>query len=164
MVEQPGQPSPTVTLWEATPSRWWPATPVLYGTGGTVLAVLLASVTRLNPWSLLALLVVPVGLPAVRAARARVRLTPEGVEVRGVGTTLLRYADIASVEVSPDWEGGRSVWIRLRASWPQAAPEVLTPPPGWWDAEGGSLGDVVAAVRARVDATSAGRPMRPWAR
>ncbi|MGI3785132.1 MAG: hypothetical protein ACRYG2_30605, partial [Janthinobacterium lividum] len=100
-----------MTLWDAPASRWWPAVPVLYAAGGVSLTVLLADLTRLNPWSLLALLFVPYGLRSVVAARTRVRLTPLGVEVRGLRTTVHAYADIDSVEVAPEWDGGRSVWL-----------------------------------------------------
>ena len=163
MVGGHGQPPGTVTLWEVQRSRWWPTTPVLYAAGGTALTVLLAIMTRLNPWSLLAMLFVPYGLSSVPAARARVRLTPEGVEVRGLRTRLLRYTEITSVEVAPEWDGARAIWIRLRGSAPQSEPEVLAPPPEWWHGPGRSLGDVVAAVQARVDAAHApgaatGRP------
>lgn len=142
----------TVTLWEAPASRWWPAVPLLYAVGGVTLTVLLAQLTRWNPWSLLALLVVAPGLPAVRAARARVRLRPDGVEVRGVRTRLLPYAAIAWVDVAPEWDGAQAVWIRLAGSWPQADPEVLAPPPEWWHPPDRSLADVVTAIRVRVDA------------
>jgi hypothetical protein len=154
-----GPPGP-VTLWEVSANRWWPTIPVLYAVGGIALTVLLGVLTRLDPWSLLALLFVPYGLASVPAARARVRLTPDAVEVRGLRTTRFRYADIASVEVSPAWAGARSVWIRLEGSWPQAAPEVLSPPPEWWHVPGRSLADVVAAVQARTDAAH-GRDPNP---
>ncbi len=150
-----GAPPATVTLWEVQRSRWWPSTPVLFATGGSALTALLAGTTRLNPWSLLAMLFVPYGLASVTDSRARVRLTPDGVEVRGLRTRLLRYADIASVEVAPEWDGARAVWVRLRTSVPQAAPEVLTPPAEWWHVPGRSLADVVAAIQARVDAAQA---------
>ena len=152
MVEEHGDPPGTLTLWDVPANRWWPTTPVLYAVGGPVLTALLAGMTRLNPWSLLAMLVVPYGLSSVTAARARVRLTPEGVEVRGLRTRVLRYADIASVEVAPDWDGSRAIWIRLRGSVPQADPEVVAPPPEWWREPGRSLTDAVAAIQARVDA------------
>ena len=145
-----------MTLWAAAGSRWWFVTPVLYSVGGVGLTVLLAATTRLNPWSLLASLLVPYGFVAVRDARARVRLTPEGVEVRGLRTTLLPYADITSVGVSPEWDGARSVWVRLRSSAPQAEAEVLTPPPEWWHVPGHSLAEVVALIQARVDAAHGG--------
>lgn len=153
MVEEHGQPLGTVTLWDVPANRWWPTTPVLYAVGGSVLTVLLAGLTRLNPWSLLAMILVPYGLSSVTAARARVRLTPDGLEVRGLRTRLLHYPDIASVEVAPEWDGERAIWIRLRGSVPQAAPEVLAPPPEWWHVPGRSLTDVVTAIQARVDAT-----------
>lgn len=152
MVEGHGQPAGTVTLWEEPRNRWWPTTPVLYAAGGTALTALLAGATRLNPWSLLAMLFVPYGLAAVVPARARVRLTPEGVEVRGLRTRLLPYGEIASVEVAPEWDGARALWIRLRSSVPQAEPEVLAPPPEWWHTPGRSLEDAVEAIRARVEA------------
>ena len=140
-----------MTLWDVRANRWWPSVPVLFTAGGLGLTVLLALTTRLNPWSLLAALFVPYGLWAVRAARTRVRLTPDGVEVRGLRTRVLPYVGIESVEVSPDWEGARSVWVRLRASSPHSAPEVLTPPPEWWHEDGRSLEAVVALIRARVE-------------
>lgn len=158
MVEEHGQPAGTVTLWDAPDSCWWPAVPVLYAVGGVSLTVLLADLTRLNPWSLLALLFVPYGLRAVVAARTRVRLTPTGVEVRGLRTTVWTYRDIASAEVAPEWDGARSVWLRLRASHPQAAPEVLTPPPGWQRTSGRSLAEVTAQIQARVDAARTALP------
>jgi hypothetical protein len=152
VVEEHAQPVGTVTLWDVPPNRWWPTIPLVYALGGVGLTVLLGVMTRLDPWSLLALLFVAYGLGTVSAARTRVRLTPEGVEVRRLRTTLLRYGDIASVEVAPEWDGGRSVWIRLRASQPQSEPEVLTPPPEWWHEPGRTLTDVVTSIQARVDA------------
>jgi hypothetical protein len=154
MDEERGPRAGTVTLWDAPASRWWPAVPVLYAVGGVGLTVLLADLTRLNPWSLLALLFVPYGLRAVVAARTRVRLTPLGVEVRGLRTTVHPYAAIASVEVAPEWDGGRSVWLRLRGAQPQSEPEVLTPPPDWQHASGRTLAEVVAQIQDRVDASS----------
>ncbi|MGI3780344.1 MAG: hypothetical protein ACRYG2_06155, partial [Janthinobacterium lividum] len=53
---------------------------------------------------------------------------------------------------APEWDGGRSVWLRLRGAQPQSAPEVLTPPPEWWHTSGRTLADVVAEIQARVDA------------
>lgn len=152
MTQEDGHAPATVTLWEVQRNRWWPTTPVVFATGGTALTVLLAGTTRLDPWSLLAMLFVPYGLASVPGARTRARLTPEGLEVRGLRTRLLRYTDIASVEVAPDWDGSRTIWIRLRDSVPQAAPEVVAPPPEWWHVPGRSLTDVVAAIQARVDA------------
>jgi hypothetical protein len=149
-----------VTLWEVPANRWWPAALVLYALGGLSLTVLLVVMTRLNPWSLLALLFVPYGLASVGPARARVRLTPDAVEVRGLRTTRLRYADIASVEVAPEWDGAPSLWVRLDTSWPQAAPEVLRPPPEWWHEGGHSLPEAVALIRSRVDAAHSGQPGR----
>lgn len=146
-----------MTLWEAPASRWWPVVPVVYAAGGVSLTVLIADLTRLNPWSLLALLFVPYGLRAVATARARVRLTPVGVEVRGLRTTVLPYADIASVEVAPEWDGGRAVWVRLRASQAQSEPEVLAPPPEWLRSSGRTLAEVVAEIQTRVDAAQPGR-------
>ena len=157
MVEEHGHPPGTVTLWEVERNRWWPTTPVLFAVGGTALTALLAGMTRLNPWSLLAMIFVPYGLSSVTGARARVRLTPEGVEVRGLRTRLLRYAEIASVEVAPEWDGARAIWLRLRDSVPQAAPEVLAPPPEWWHVPGRDLADVVTTIRTRVDRAQ-GRP------
>jgi hypothetical protein len=153
MVEEHGDPPGTLTLWDVPANRWWPTTPVLYAVGGSVLTALLAGMTRLNPWSLLAMIFVPYGLNSVTSARARVRLTPEGVEVRGLRTRLLRYADIVSVEVAPEWDGARAIWIRLRGSVPQAAPEVLAPPPEWWRTPGRSLTGAVTAIQARIDAS-----------
>lgn len=147
--------APGVTLWQTEERGWWPLAPVLYSVGGVALTVLLVVTTRMSPWSLLALLVVPFGFATVREARARVRLTDEGVEVRGLRTRLLRYADVGSVEVAPAWDGGRAVWVRLRGSVPQAAPEVLAPPPEWWQVRGRSLDDVVARIRSRVEAAQA---------
>ena len=159
LTPEPGTgPPPTVTLWAVGANGWWPVVPVLYAAGGVGLTVLLGALTRLDPWSLLALLFVPYGLASVSAARARVRLTPDAVEVRGLRTTRFRYADIASVEVSPAWDGGRAVWLRLAGSWPQTAPEVLAPPPEWWRGGEHSLGAVVAEIQARVDAARASRP------
>jgi hypothetical protein len=155
MVEEHGRPPPTVTLWAVQRNRWWPTTPVLYALGGTGLTVLLGATTRLDPWSLLALIFVPYGLSSVTGARARVRLTPDGLEVRGLRTRLLPYADIVSVEVAPEWDGARAIWVRLRGSAPQSEPEVLAPPPEWWHAPGRSLADVVVAIQARVDAAQA---------
>ena len=152
MVVEDARPPGTVTLWEVQRSRWWPTTPVLYAVGGSALTALLALMTRLNPWSLLAMIFVPYGLSSVTGARARVRLTPEGVEVRGLRTRLLRYADIASVEVAPEWDGARAIWLRLRGNVPQSAPEVLAPPPEWWHVPGRNLADAVAAIQTRVDA------------
>ena len=152
MVEEHAQPVETVTLWDVPPNRWWPTIPLVYALGGVGLTVLLGVMTRLNPWSLLALLFVAYGVGTVPAARTRVRLTPEGVEVRRLRTAVLRYAEIASVEVAPEWDGGRAVWIRLRTSQPQAEPEVLTPPPEWWHTPGRTLTDVVTSIQARVDA------------
>ena len=141
----------TTTLWDAAEGRWWPVVPLLYAVGGVTLTVLFGVLTRLNPWSLLALLFVPYGLQAAAAARTQVRLTPEGVEVRGLRTRLLPYAEVASVEVAPPWDGAQAVWLRLRSSPPSAEPEVLTPPPGWTRTSGRSLADVVDLVRARVE-------------
>ncbi|HEY0240261.1 MAG TPA: hypothetical protein VGC37_16620 [Friedmanniella sp.] len=147
-----------MTLWEVQRNRWWPTTPVLYAVGGTALTALLAATTRLDPWSLLAMLFVPYGLSTVTASRARVRLTPEGLEVRGLRTRLLRYTDITAVEIAPEWDGARAIWIRLRSSVPQAEPEVVAPPPEWWREPGRSLADVVTAIRVRVDAANAPGP------
>lgn len=155
MVED-GPAAATVTLWDVADNRWWPATPLMYAVGGVSLTVLLLRVTTFDPWSLLALLFVPYGLASVPAARARVRLTPEGVEVRGLRTTLLPYAAIASLQVAPDWDGARAIWLRLRDSVPQAAPEVLAPPPEWWHVPGRQLADVVTLIQARVDAAQRG--------
>jgi hypothetical protein len=155
MVEEHGQPAGTVTLWDVPANRWWPTTPVLYAIGGSLLTALLGGLTRLNPWSLLAMIFVPYGLSSVTAARARVRLTEEGLEVRGLRTRLMPYADIVSVEVAPDWDGERAIWLRLRGSVPQSEPEVLAPPPEWWHAPGRSLTDAVAAIQARIDAAQA---------
>lgn len=146
------------TVWDAQDGRWWVASVVLFAAGGVAMTVLLGIVTRLDPWSLLALLVVPVGWSSAARARARVRLTPEGVEVRGLRTTVLRYADIESVEVAPEWDGARAVWVRMRGSWPTAAPEVLAPPPEWWRAPGRSLEDVVRQIQERVDAARGQAP------
>ena len=146
------RPDETVTLWDAPAGRWWPTVPVLYAVGGTALTVLLAVLTRLNPWSLLAMLFVPYGLQTVSAARTRVRLTPVGIEVRGLRTRVHPYADVASVEVAPDWDGSHAVWVRLRSSPSSAEPEVLTPPPGWTRTSGRTLADVVDAIRARAEA------------
>jgi hypothetical protein len=154
VVEERGQPAGTVTLWAVQRNRWWPTTPVVYAVGGTALTVLLGAMTRLNPWSLLAMLFVPYGLSTVTAARARVRLTTEGVEVRGLRTRLLRYTDITAVEIAPEWDGARAIWIRLRGSVPQAEPEVLAPPPEWWREPDRSLADAVAAIQLRVDAAN----------
>lgn len=143
--DEPG----VVTLWDVRAGRWWALTPLVYVVGGVALTLLLGVVTRLNPWSLLAMLVVTLGYGAVRDARTRLRLTPEGLEVRGFRTRLWRWADIASVEVSPPWEGGRTIWVRLRGSLPQTAPEVLAPPPEWWHDRGHSLEVVVRQIEAR---------------
>jgi hypothetical protein len=72
MVEQRGEPGGTLTLWDAQAGAWWPTIPVLYALGGVTLTVLLGVLTRLDPWSLLALVVVPFGLTSVTSARARV--------------------------------------------------------------------------------------------
>jgi hypothetical protein len=158
MVEEHGHRAGTVTLWAVERNRWWPATPALYALGGTGLTVLLAGMTRLDPWSLLAMVFVPYGLSSVTSARARVRLTSEGLEVRGLRTRLLPYAGIASVEVAPEWDGARAIWVRLRGSAPQSEPEVLTPPAEWWHAPGRSLNDAVSAIQARVDAAHGPTP------
>jgi hypothetical protein len=147
-----------ITLWDVQEGRWWPLSPVLFTLGGVALTVLLGIMTRLNPWSLLAALVIPFGFTTVREARARVRLLPDGVEVRGLRTRLFRYADITSVQVAPEWDGARAVWIRLRGSVPQAAPEVLAPPPEWWQTSDRSLQDVVALIQERVDAANGPNP------
>jgi len=158
MVEEHGQPAGTLTLWEVERNGWWPTTPVLYALGGSALTALLAGMTRLDPWSLLAMLFVTYGLSSVPGARARVRLTPDGLEVRGLRTRLLGYADIVSVEVAPEWDGARAIWIRLRGSVPQAEPEVIAPPPEWWRVPGRSLTDAVTAIQARVDGAHGPEP------
>jgi hypothetical protein len=150
-----------VTLWAVQRNRWWLTTPVLYALGGTALTALLAAMTRLDPWSLLAMIFVPYGLSSVTGARARVRLTPEGLEVRGLRTRLVPYTDIASVEVAPEWDGARAIWVRLRGSVPQSEPEVLAPPAEWWHVPGRSLADVVSTIQARVDAARGPEPGRP---
>ena len=48
------------------------------------------------------------------------------------------------------------MWLRLRGSSPQSAPEVLTPPPEWQHTSGRTLGGVVAEIRTRLDAATGG--------
>ena len=116
--------------------------------------------TRLNPWSLLAMLFVPYGLQRSSRRAARVRLTPDGVEVRGLRTRLYPYADIASVEVAPDWDGSRAVWVRLRASAAvRPSPRCSTPPPvlDARDVRARTWPASVDAIRARAEAAAATR-------
>ena len=131
--------------------------PVLYAVGGTALTVLLAGPHPAEPLVAARDALRPVRAAAVSRRAARVRLTPVGIEVRGLRTRVHPYADVASVEVAPDWDGGHAVWVRLRSSVASAEPEVLTPPPGWTRTSGRTLADVVDAIRA----AGRGRLARP---
>ncbi|GAA3551362.1 hypothetical protein GCM10022197_02850 [Microlunatus spumicola] len=142
----------TTTVWDARDDRRWPlrlAVGAVLAVGLHLLLVFFAGGNVLSGLGVV-LLAVAVGW---RDARLRVRLTPDGVEVRRLRTTLYRYAEIDSVRVAPDWaETCGTVWIRLRGAVPQSEPEVLRPPPGWGRSDPEqALAEVVAEVQGHVD-------------
>ena len=113
------------TEWRATDDAWWWVWSILSGFATLALAVLPGLGRRHEPLWALAPAVVLVLLSVLAGGRSRVRLTDAGVEVRRLRTRTYRWADIASVEVSPDWDGTGSIWLRERGALPTTAPEVI---------------------------------------
>jgi hypothetical protein len=147
----------TTTVWDARDDRRWPLRLGVVVVLALVLHLALVRFAGGSLWSGLGVVLLAVAT-AWRDARLRVRLTPDGVEVRRLRTTLYRYAEIDTVRESPDGaDSGPSVWIRLRGAVPQSEPEILRPPPGWGEPDRArALTDVVAEVQARVDTARTG--------
>jgi len=145
------------TVWDARDDRRWPLRLALLVVLAVGLHLLLVRFAGGNLWSGLGVVLVAVAT-AWRDTRLRVRLTPDGVEVRRLRTTLYRYSEIDTVQAAPAWaDTSGSVWIRVRGAVPQSEPEVLRPPPGWGRPDRArALTDLVAQVQAHVASTRTG--------
>lgn len=138
------------TEWRAADNRWWPLG-VLLGVVVAAVPVLLQVFVEHQPlWYSLVFPPAAVG-SLVGAARGRLRLTEEGVEVRKLRTRVYRWSDIASVDRAPEWESRSVTWLRRNGSVPSSAPEELAPP-GLRGRVGRNeaLDEIVAHIRQRA--------------
>lgn len=100
-------------------------------------------------WLPVLLLAVLVGLSVWSVHRQRVRLTDEGIEVRRLRTRVIRWDDITSVEVAPEYEA-YGIWLRTRGMHPQARPDELPVPRGKRPPGDTTFQDAVRVIRARM--------------
>ncbi|WP_408630471.1 PH domain-containing protein [Microlunatus flavus] len=149
------------TEWSATDDPRWPLTILLYVVSSAAASVLTVVVWHRPLGYALGFLGAGV-LGLVATARARLRLTDEGVEVRGLRTRLYRWSDIVSVQRAPEWENDSVIWLRQRGAVPSSAPDVLAPPGlRGRHARDEALEGLVVAIRQRAGLDSNGAAMTP---
>lgn len=115
------------TEWSATDDPRWPVTIFLCIAPAAAASVLTVVVWHRPMVYAMGFLAAGV-LGLVGTARARLRLSDEGVEVRGLRTRVYRWSDIASVERAPEWESDSVIWLRRRGAVATSSPDVVAPP------------------------------------